>query len=188
MKILLVDNGTIHLEKIKKAFAGHEVEVQRYSPRLIFNSTGQDLIVLTGGGAEGQEINDKVTANQFWYQNEMNFVRTCHRPILGICMGFEVIAKAFGATIENVNCYFEDFKPFKATAEGKKLFGRSDLSQYEAHHMGAKQVPSDFDVLAESPACVEVIRHKTRPIIATQFHPEVPGGSLTLKNLVSIIA
>jgi anthranilate/para-aminobenzoate synthase component II len=26
--------------------------------------------------------------------------------------------------------------------------------------------------------------HKTRPIIATQFHPEVPGGTVSLSTLV----
>jgi carbamoylphosphate synthase small subunit len=40
-------------------------------------------------------------------------------------------------------------------------------------------------VLAHSVTGIEMIKHRSRPIIATQFHPEVEGGTLKLQQLLS---
>jgi hypothetical protein len=37
MKILLVNNNTQHLDELKKALAGHEVEIQEYNPGIWFH-------------------------------------------------------------------------------------------------------------------------------------------------------
>jgi GMP synthase-like glutamine amidotransferase len=189
MKILLVDNNTIHLEELLKALTGHDVEVQTYKPGIWFHDVGKDLIVLSGGGGEGKELHDYHKPHKLWYADEMHFVRATDKPILGICMGFEIISAAYGAKITKMPKGIVDFAGAKATRKGQKNFKVKKLRQFEAHDWCVKSVPrKQFDVWAKSKRGVEVIRHKTRPIIATQFHPEIPGGSLTLKNVGSIIA
>jgi anthranilate/para-aminobenzoate synthase component II len=187
MKILLVDNGTIHLQKIINSLAGHEVEVLHYSPNVRFNDVDKDLIILSGGGGEGHEIDDKHTEEELYYDNQMEFVLRTKKPILGICMGFEVIAMAFGAVAEDVNAYFESFKPLRVLECGVKLFGQKELSQYEAHHVGIKHITHPLAALAYSANGIEIIKHKTKPILATQFHPEVPGGTLRLEQLLQAL-
>jgi anthranilate/para-aminobenzoate synthase component II len=44
-----------------------------------------------------------------------------------------------------------------------------------------------LEVLAESKTGIEVIRHKSKKILATQFHPE-KGGSVHLTGLIKSIA
>jgi len=41
--------------------------------------------------------------------------------------------------------------------------------------------------LADSHIGIEAIKHKTRRLVATQFHPEEPGGTLRLNHLLSIV-
>ena len=87
MKILLVNNHTAHLKDLSSALAEHEVEMQNYFPGINFNDQDKDLVILSGGGGEGLEVNDEYEPGRLWYQDEMNFVKTTTKPVLGICMG-----------------------------------------------------------------------------------------------------
>lgn len=185
MKILLVNNHTQHLDYLNKALAGHDVEMVMYEPGVEFNCQDKDLVILSGGGGEGLEINDE-HHGKLWYQDQMEFILNCDKPILGICMGFEVIARAFGAKVEPFGQLIMGFRKLTTTAKGQKLLGRPSLRQYEAHEWHIADIDQEqFDVLATSTSGLELIKHKHRPIMATQFHPE-KGGSLKLAQLLSL--
>jgi GMP synthase-like glutamine amidotransferase len=188
MKALVVDNGTIHLQKIIRSLEDNaEIEVVRYSPQSNLNDQGIDLIILSGGGGEGQEIDDTYTDNELWYEKQIEFVLNTNKPVVGICMGFEIIARAFGSKVESVGAYYQNFRPIHLIEYTAEKFGMKEISQYEAHKMGVKNVVHPLTTLAYSATGVEIIKHKTRPIIATQFHPEVPGGTLHLNDLLQIL-
>jgi anthranilate/para-aminobenzoate synthase component II len=185
MKILLVDNHTYYLQNVKTALAGHDVEVQVYKPGLEFHFQDTDLVVLSGGGGEGYELKDK-RHGKLWYEDEMSFVLDCDKPIVGICMGFEVISAAFGSRVEHVGKLVKGFKNAKTTPHGEKRLSHINLSQFEWHRYGVSQVSAKhFEVLAHSSTGIEMIKHHKRPIIATQFHPEVEGGTLKLRQLLA---
>lgn len=184
MNILLINNHTQHLEALNEALSAHNVEIQSYEPGITFNDAGKDLVILSGGGGEGLEIYDKVARGKLWYEDQMNYVLTSKKPILGICMGFEVICSAYGALVPKMPKLIQGFMELEVTNKGKEVLGNTSLRQYEAHQWYVPSVSEKyFDVLAESPTGVEVIRHKWRPILATQFHPEVTGGTLIFKHL-----
>jgi GMP synthase-like glutamine amidotransferase len=184
MKILLVNNNTRHLKDLNRALEGHEVETVFYKPGVDFHWQDKDLIVLSGGGGEGFEINDYFNHGKLWYDDEMKLVLECQKPIVGICMGFEVITRAYGSKVEEMSSLIKGYKHLKTTGVGKKSFDRDSLKQYEAHLWHVQDVSSkEFEVLAESETGIEVIRHKRRPILATQFHPEKPAGTLSLPKL-----
>jgi anthranilate/para-aminobenzoate synthase component II len=185
MKILLVDNHTDYLHNVETALVGHDVEVQEYKPGLEFHYQDKDLIVLSGGGGEGFELKDKFRG-KLWYEDEMNFVLDCDKPIVGICMGFEVISAAFGSKVGHVGQLVKGFKSSITTPQGEKRLSQTNLSQFEWHRYGVTQVSSkQFEVLAHSATGIEMIKHHNRPIVATQFHPEVEGGTLKLQQLLS---
>jgi GMP synthase-like glutamine amidotransferase len=185
MKILLVNNNTLHIDELHEALRGHEVEIQNYKPGIKFNDQGKDLVILSGGGGEGKELNDYHRPNELWYQDEIKFIQSTNKPIVGICMGFEIIAAAHGAKVTEMPKGIEKFVNVKVTFKGRKKVGRKKLWQFEAHDWRVKSVSKkQFDILAKSKTGVEIIRHKTRPIVATQFHPEMPGGSLMLQDLL----
>jgi GMP synthase-like glutamine amidotransferase len=188
MKILLVNNNTQHLDELKKALAGHEVEIQEYKPGIWFHDVGKDLIILSGGGGEGKEVHDYHKPNVRWYEHEMQFIRKTDKPIVGICMGFEVISAAYGAKITKMPKGVNGFTILKTTLKGMKKLKTRKLRQFEAHDWRVKTVPTKhFDVLAKSKTGVEILRHKNRPIIATQFHPEITGGTIKVNNLISSV-
>jgi GMP synthase-like glutamine amidotransferase len=182
MKILLVNNNSKHLQKVKDSLLGDEVIVQNYTPGIKFQDKNVDLIILSGG--QYKEMHD-MHGSQLWYQDEMELVMSTKKPLIGICMGFEVIAAAYGSKIKaNPDPSYEVFLTKKTTPRGMDLFKREELKQFSAHHWCVQDIPSKyFQVLADSENCIEMIRHKTRPIIATQFHPEIPGGTLQLSEL-----
>ncbi len=186
LKILVVNNQTQHLSALKKALAGHELEVITYKPGVIFNDADKDLVVLSGGGGEGLEIDDLYDGKKLWYEDEMNFVLSTKKPVLGICMGFEVIAKAHGSSITQMPELVEGFLPVKSQSFGVEHFKSSVLTQFESHRWRVEDVSlKHFEVMADSDTGIEMIRHKKRNIIATQFHPEVVGGTLQLAHLLA---
>lgn len=184
MKILLVNNNTLHLEYLLEALAGHEVEMVDYKPGVKLNHQDKDLVILSGGGGEGLEIHDKYRRRRLWYDDQMKFVRSIDKPVLGICMGFEVIARAFGAPVKPMkNGLVHGYFKLDSSPKGRQVLGRDQLVQYKAHSWHVRKPPKGFEVLAVSPDGVEVIRHKTRPILAVQFHPE-KGGTLSVEHLL----
>lgn len=180
MKILLINNHTVHLSSLSKALTGHQVEVQMYQPGLDFHSQDKDLIILSGGGGEGLEIHDEYQPGQLWYNDEMGFVRSTDKPVLGICMGFEVIARAYGAPVTSAKSLILNRENIKVSKASLPIFKTKTLSQYEAHSWRVEDVPSDFEVLATSKTGIEIFRYKN--LFATQFHPE-KGGTLGLARL-----
>lgn len=173
------------MEALSDTLGGHEVDIQIYRPGINFNDTGKDLVILSGGGGEGLEIDDHYDRGKLWYEDEMNYVLTTNKPVLGICMGFEVICRAYGSAVPKMPQLIQGFFELQTTEKGKELFNKQKLTQYEAHQWHVPSAPENyFDVLAKSATGAEIIRHKWRPIIATQFHPEVAGGTLNFKQLV----
>jgi GMP synthase (glutamine-hydrolysing) len=63
---------------------------------------------------------------------------------------------------------------------------------YQAHYWEVKDVPTGFQVLAESELCpVQAMAHQERPIFSTQFHPEEydtdhPNGRKILQNFFQL--
>jgi GMP synthase (glutamine-hydrolysing) len=62
----------------------------------------------------------------------------------------------------------------------------------ERHYAQCVSLPPDFELLASSAECrVQAIKHKTRPVYGTQFHPEIydwahPHGRILLANFFRI--
>jgi GMP synthase-like glutamine amidotransferase len=187
MKILLINNHTDYLHNVQNALEGHEVEVQEYRPGLNFHDEDKDLVILSGGGGEGFELIDTFRG-KLWHEDEMSFVLRCRKPIVGICMGFEVINASYGSKVKQLPRLIKGFKKSQLTAKGAKLLSEEELNQFEWHRFSVPNAPKEFDVLAKSKFGVEMIKHKSRPIIATQFHPEVVGGTISLNRLISDFA
>jgi putative glutamine amidotransferase len=111
-------------------------------------------------------------------------------PILGISRGQQVMTVAFGgklyqdiselgnsyinhmqrASINDIGHYV-DVKP---STRLRKIFDTDRLLVNSFHHQAAKVVPPNFIISAESSdGIVEAIEHKSKPIMAVQWHPEI---------------
>lgn len=168
------------MNALGSALIGHDIKIQTYRPGIKFDYEDKDLIILSGGGGEGLEIDDEYEPGRLWYEDEIKLIQTADKPILGICMGFEVMARAYGAPVTLAGGLILGRDDVQVTKKFRPLFGNR-LRQYEAHSWRVEDVPSDFEVLANSKSGVEIFRFRNR--LATQFHPE-KGGSLGLKQLL----
>src|SRR3954468_4408409 len=149
MKILLVNNyqqnnETATYEALKLALAGHELKIQRYKPGLRFDDQGKDLVILSGGGGEGSEINDQYSRDKLWYSDQIDYILSTTKPMLGICMGFEVIARAHGSKIIKMNEYITGVRRKVTTKKGLEAFNKNNLTQYENHPWHVPNVSSKY--------------------------------------------
>ncbi len=187
MRILVVDNNTVHKNALAHSLSGHQIEIQTYKPGINFNSEDKDLIILSGGGGAGREIRDYYRGNTLWYQDQIDFVKGVDKPILGICMGFEIICHAFGGSVVEMDSVIEGMKPISTTSRGGKLLKTKKLHQQKAHKWHVEETPEGFEEIAKSDSGVELIMHQEKPILASQFHPEVQHGTFRLQALSEIL-
>ena len=116
-------------------------------------------------------------------------------PILGVCLGHQCVAEAFGARVVRADRLMHG-KTSPIIHDGEALF--SDLpSPFEAmrYHsllVAPDSIPPDLIVSART-AEGEVmgLRHRRFPIEGVQFHPEsigTPDGKRLLGNFLAMVA
>ncbi len=100
-------------------------------------------------------------------------------PILGVCLGHQSIAYAFGATIVRAERLMHG-KTSEIRHDGKTIFaGLTNpfvATRYHSLVVAPESLPADFVVTArtvDSPDDeIMGIRHKSMPLEGVQFHPE----------------
>ena len=110
------------------------------------------------------------------------------KPIFGICRGCQLINVALGGTlyqdlVEQKGLVHSDpdLRHEVMVSEGSllhHLFGERFLTN-STHHQAIKAVADGLRITARSTeGVVEALEHESRPIFATQFHPERLTGVL----------
>lgn len=163
MRILLVDNGTTLLEKLKILIPGEEIIRQPQSISLE-ESNEFDLIILSGS----RDLTVVYDGGRF--EKEIALIKSIQVPMIGICFGCELIATTFGGTLRRMEERHTGIRRIDVIKEG--FFNERSVEVYEGHRWIIETMPADFDILATSLDGPEIIRHRTRPIWGLQFHPE----------------
>ena len=97
MKILLIDNETINLNRLKVLLHNFEIETINFNQISFTKIDEFDLIILSGGS------HHSVIGNEDIYKDELALIQNTQIPIIGICLGFQLICYAFGAHIERLD-------------------------------------------------------------------------------------
>lgn len=178
MKILVINNHGQYNHRIHRAL--HYLKIPS---ELIPNSTSIDEInekepagLILGGGPSIERA-----GNCFEYVNELDY------PILGICLGHQIIAKAYGGEVGSAG--MESYAKIEITIKDENdIFkGLGDSMQvWTSHKDEVTKLPEGFKILASSPICeIEAMKHKSKPLYGIQFHPEVhhtENGSKLFEN------
>jgi len=118
-----------------------------------------------------------------------------HRvPILGVCLGHQAIAEAFGGAVVRADEVVHG-KTALITHDGDGVFAGLEspfpAARYHSLAVREESLPAELVVTASSGDVVMGIRHREMPIHGVQFHPEsiaTPLGPRLLENFVRIVA
>lgn len=112
-------------------------------------------------------------------------------PILGVCLGHQSIAQAFGARIVPAGRLMHG-KTSRLRHDGKGLFAGLDQGfeamRYHSLAVERETLPDCFEISAESEdGEIMGLRHKTFPIESLQYHPESIGTPQGMKQLANFV-
>lgn len=122
----------------------------------------------------------------------IDLIRWCstnNKPMLGICLGHQALAEAFGGTVTHAPELMHG-KTSQIQHEGTDVFAGlpSPLTATRYHSLAAvaESVPEELEVTARTESGIIMgLRHRTAPLSGVQFHPEsvlTEGGYQMLGN------
>ena len=173
------------------------VRYNRVSPDMLDRYRARALFI-SGNSAEPHFYQPAETAGLRTILKEQKL------PIFGFCGGFQVLGEALGVPLDLMGYidppeYDEEgkqkqirefgYEPIELLKEHPVLNGLDATPVVRhAHRFELKEVPADFEVLASTGMCpIQMIAHKQRPVVGTQFHPEYftdehPAGRIMIEN------
>ncbi|MDO4365897.1 MAG: aminodeoxychorismate/anthranilate synthase component II, partial [bacterium] len=115
-------------------------------------------------------------------------------PLLGICLGHQSIAQAFGGRIVGAKRLMHG-KTSQLKHDGKGLFRGfpQDMTVMRYHSLAVERatLPACFEISAEAEdGEIMGLRHRTLPIESVQYHPEsigTPDGIRQLRNFLDLV-
>ncbi|GAA0197534.1 aminodeoxychorismate/anthranilate synthase component II [Kangiella japonica] len=187
MKILLIDNydSFIYNLKYELELGGNEVVVCRndieYSELASFATSSDAIVLSPGPGAPSDAGHCLKLVGEL----------APTLPILGVCLGHQVIVEAFGGRVGKAKsivhgkaCVVES----NQTGLLKGLEARLTVARY--HSLAAQQLSADLRIDAVShDGEVMAVSHNQYPIYGLQFHPEsimTKAGNKILSNFVQL--
>jgi len=112
-------------------------------------------------------------------------------PILGVCLGHQAIAVAYGGRVVPAPSLVHG-KASPVCHRGDPLFAGLPspfaAGRYHSLVVERETLPPELEVIAETPDGVVMgIRHRRHPVVGVQFHPEsilTEGGRRILANFL----
>ena len=188
MKILIINLGSQYTHLIWRTIRDIGVEAIIQQPNLFLSDAlFFDSIILSGGPSSVNTMK-KNTAIKIL---ELEKDKKIDKPILGICLGHQLIAHVFGGQVEKGLRAEYGLTKISIIKEHKIFEGvPRQINAWSSHFDQVTKLPKEFETLARSENCQkEALAHLTRPIIGLQFHPEVlhtEYGEKILYNFVRL--
>ncbi|NDV45876.1 carbamoyl-phosphate synthase (glutamine-hydrolyzing) large subunit [Paludibacter sp. 221] len=163
--VVLVDCGVKH--NIIRCLLQHDVTIVRVPWDYDFNTLEYDGLFLSNGPGNPDHCNITV--------EHIREAMAKGKPIMGICMGNQLLAKAAGATTYKLKYGHRSHNQPVQLANSTKCY---ITSQNHGYAVDTSTLNTDWEVLFTNmnDGSNEGIRHKTQPWFSAQFHPEAASG------------
>ncbi len=187
MKILVLDNYdsfTYNLIQMIEQIVGQEIDVFKNDEISLEEVDKYDKIILSPGPGIPSEAGILLDLIKKYAPN---------KSILGVCLGQQAIAEAFGGRLVNLPKIFHGVGVSIKVLNRNALLFRglsSDIvvGRYHSWVVDAVEFPEDLEITAvDGEGFIMALQHKKYDVYAVQFHPEsvlTPDGRKILENFL----
>lgn len=189
MKILVFDNYdsfTYNLVHLVEKITHVKVEVHRNDQIPLEKVKNYDKIILSPGPGIPEEAGLLLPLIKEY---------AATKSILGVCLGHQAIAEAFGGTLTNLSTVFHgvatpiNINNPRSKKQNAVLDGLDDTIEVGRYHswvVNKEGFPAELEITAEDETgMIMALQHKTFDVQGVQFHPEsvlTPVGEDILRN------
>jgi len=187
MRVVVVDNFDSFTFNLVDEFAKRDCDVEVWrntaSTEHILdraeNGIGPSLLVVSPGPGRPAEAGCCI---------ELTRLAAGRVPVLGICLGHQVLLEAFGTVVEPAATILHG-RSSQVVHNGDRLFDEIPtpfvVGRY--HSLASHTVPDEIESLATTGPIVMAARHRVHNLVGLQFHPEsvlTPQGGRLIENVL----
>ncbi|MCJ8153834.1 aminodeoxychorismate/anthranilate synthase component II [Chryseobacterium sp. SSA4.19] len=186
-KVLVFDNYdsfTYNLVQIIERVLNTKVDVVKNDEISLDDIDNYDKIVLSPGPGIPEEAGILLEVIKKYAPT---------KSILGVCLGQQAIAEAFGGSLINLSEIFHGVAtPAELVKADTKIFRNLsnglEVGRYHSWVVNREDFPDELEITAvDKDGMIMALQHKKYDVHGVQFHPEsilTPDGELIIKNFL----
>lgn len=188
MKILVFDNYdsfTYNLVQMIEKITNQKVDVYRNDKISLKEIEKYDKIILSPGPGIPEEAGILLDLIKKYAPT---------KSILGVCLGQQAIAEAFGGNLINLTEIFHGVATSSKTfRENVKLFKdlpkEIEVGRYHSWAVNPENFPAELEITAtDNEGMIMALQHRSYDVHGVQFHPEsilTPDGEKIIRNFLN---
>ena len=167
MKILLINNKWDNLPNLSKILEWYDFDIIDFKNLSRNDYKDYDYIILSWW--EQYEVSDSPEM----YEEELELIKACNKPLLWICLWLQLIWYAFWEKILKLDRYYKEVVNIESLWEDSIFNWLPKTFSANVDHGWCIESANNFHIIWKSNYCIKAIKHKQRSIYWVQFHPEI---------------